>query len=261
MADRAEGGKDMANTALQLDYEPGGLSRRRKARRRWLMVVALLAFSGVGWWQGPPAYQGALRAYWRHRVAEYVAPPDRIVYEEDPNRWPALLAQPDYCSLARLCSPGTSPFVMYMAQPVDRLARVAALRMGDSTLFAHARRSPAGREFVVVVWVPYNGMRSNAQGATPDNQVRFGLCTSIWDGSKFRGDMLSPWIAPQAIAENPKAPLYARVYAGQVDPSDAAHFTIVYEIGDYADVLDGRLRDDETVLLRPRKFNHRLNPK
>jgi len=73
--------------------------------------------------------------------------------------------------------------------------------------------------------------------------------------------MPSPWIAPQSVAENRQAPLYARIYAGQIDPNDATHFTIPFEIGDYSDVLDGYLRNDETVILRPHKFDNPLNPK
>ena len=252
----------MPPSTLQLDYASNPFGRRRKFRRRLLQILSSLAITGAIWWQGPAAYRRMLRAYWEHRVEEYTAPSDRIIYEEDPAGWPALLSQSDYKNMSAYSSPGWNSFVAYSAQPVKRLADVTGLRLGNLALFAHSRRTPEGRNCLVVVSMAVNAMRPNAQGATPDNQVRFfGLCTSVLDGSKFHEAMPSPWIAPQSVAENRQAPLYARIYAGQIDPNDATHFTIPFEIGDYSDVLDGYLRNDETVILRPHKFDNPLNPK
>jgi hypothetical protein len=51
----------------------------------------------------------------------------------------------------------------------------------------------------------------------------------------------------------PRHPPRVRIYAGQVDPDDAAHFTIRYEMWGRSDVLDGRLDDNDNVTLTPRK--------
>ena len=250
----------MSVPAPQIDYEPGAASRRRKTRRRWAALVALIAVVVAVVWQGPAAKRRLVRAYWEHRVASHVAPADRVVYEEDPGRWPALLAQPGYRRMPA-SSPGWSDHVALANRPVERLAEITELRLGSTALFAHARRTPGGRERLVVVWAPSNAVRPNAQGATPDNQVRLHLSVSVVDGEQARVTMRAPWIAPQSVAENRTTPLYARLYAGQVDPADPTHFTIPFEIGDHADVLDGYLRDDDKVDLRPRKLDHPLNPK
>jgi hypothetical protein len=42
-----------------------------------------------------------------------------------------------------------------------------------------------------------------------------------------------------------------RLFAGQPDPADAAHFTIAYDIDGQPGVVDGRLKDDDTVELKP----------
>jgi hypothetical protein len=44
-----------------------------------------------------------------------------------------------------------------------------------------------------------------------------------------------------------------RIYAGQLDPEDASHFTIDYEARGRRHTIDGWLRDDETVLLEERR--------
>jgi len=41
-----------------------------------------------------------------------------------------------------------------------------------------------------------------------------------------------------------------RIYAGQLDPNDDAHFTIKYEINNVPGTIDGRLEADDTVTLK-----------
>jgi hypothetical protein len=236
-----------------LEYEPDDTIRRRRRVRRWFTIVAILAIVALAWWQGPATYRRLARAYWQYHIARYTAPADRVVYEEDPSRWAALLAQPAYRKMP-VSSPGWSPFVAYIAEPVQGLFEVTAARPGATAVFAHARRTPGGRERTVVVWMSYNAIRPDAQGASPDNQVVIGLCTNLIGGPTPCEAMPHVAIAPPSVAENRSTPLYA----GQPDPLDPAHFTIAYEIGEYADVLDGYLRDDDTVDLRPRKYDHPL---
>ena len=243
-----------------LDYAPGEPIRRRRRVREWFTVIAVLAVVLLAWWQGPSTYRRIARAYWQHRVARYLAPADRVVYEEDPSRWATLLAQPEYRKMP-VSSPGWSPFVAYLASPLQRLSEITKARPGATVVFAHARRTPGGRECIVVVWMAYNAIRPDAVGATPDNQVGVRLPTDVTSGGKHLEAMNILYVAPPSVAENRQTPLYMRIYAGQPDPLDPTHFTIPYEIGEYSDVLDGYLRDDETVLLRPRKHEHLLNPK
>jgi hypothetical protein len=51
-----------------------------------------------------------------------------------------------------------------------------------------------------------------------------------------------------------------RVFGGQPDPADPAHFTIAYTLNDRPGVIDGRLLDDGTVDLRVREGSARLYP-
>jgi hypothetical protein len=249
-------------TQVPLDYEPGERMRRRKWRR-WISWTALtLTFAALAWSYGPWFIRRAQFALYERRVARYTAPASRVVYEEDPSLWPGLLAQPGYRQMTAT-SPGWSSFVGYIASPVEDLARAVPISpLGGTAIFAHELRNPSGQRRIVVIWLAYNGIRSNAQGATPDNQVYLSLCTSfVQDAKLLRAVMQPTAIAPKSVAENRTTPLYARLYAGQVDPADASHFTIAYQIGEYSDQLDGYLLNDDSVQLQPRKYQEMGNPK
>ncbi len=47
--------------------------------------------------------------------------------------------------------------------------------------------------------------------------------------------------------------LNVRVFAGQPDPADPAHFTISYTVVGQPGVIDGRLGDDDTITLKVRE--------
>jgi hypothetical protein len=164
--------------------------------------------------------------------------------------------------MMKASSPGWNPFVASIVPEVERLARAGDLRLGGTAVFCHARKTPSGRDRLVVVWLANNGVRCNAQGATPDNQVQIEFHTSVVDGGTVVSERFTPvWVAPQSVAENRQTPLYARLFAGQPAIADPTHFTIAFDLDLYNDVIDGYLRDDDTVILRPRNHDHPLNPK
>jgi hypothetical protein len=56
------------------------------------------------------------------------------------------------------------------------------------------------------------------------------------------------------LSSFPRHPPLVRMFAGQVDPDDASHFTIRYQMWGKEDVLDGRLDDSDRFTLTPRKI-------
>jgi hypothetical protein len=120
-------------------------------------------------------------------------------------------------------------------------------------VFCHDRRSPDGKHRLVLIWMAGNGIRCNASGASPDNQVEIMLQGSVVADGVCADSFLQEWIAPQYIAEKRTTTLYARIYAGQVDPKDETHFTVHYEIGEYSDDFDGYLMNDGSIAMFPRK--------
>jgi hypothetical protein len=119
----------------------------------------------------------------------------------------------------RLQSPNSSPFLF------------------DPFLFLHARQAPGGRERLVVVqgWLEYPGavMNVHLSGQIWDADVPFG--SDPFEAARFAGPVLS-----DRPPEGGTTTL--RVFAGQVDPLDASHFTIEYELYGKRGVVDGWLR-------------------
>ena len=251
----------MAPLLASLEYAPGEPVRRRRRRRRIVLTLVALAVALLVVWRGPAVARWAHVRYLEQRAQAHRAPPDRVVYEEDQARWPELLARPGYRA-AWASGPGWNTYVGHVPPEFERLARAAGLRFGGATIFCHARRTPSGRKRLVVVWLGNNGVRPDAQGATPDNQVRIDFHTTVVDGGKVLSEgRINLWVAPQWVAENRQTPLYARLYAGQPALADETHFTIAFDLDQYNDVIDCYLRDDNTVLLAPRNHLHMLNPK
>jgi hypothetical protein len=119
----------------------------------------------------------------------------------------------------------------------------------SAIIFLHERISPAGhRRLVYVSYAP----------GTLDFQPAF------IEGYNYDTSAASPatWTSPLSYASRfyaidvlsgyPRVPPLVRVYAGQPDPNDPAHFTIRYQIWGQEDTLDGRLQDDDQVTLTPR---------
>jgi hypothetical protein len=50
----------------------------------------------------------------------------------------------------------------------------------------------------------------------------------------------------------PRTPPLVQIYAGQLDPADASHFTAKYQMWGQEDVLDGRLGNNDDVTLTQR---------
>ncbi len=239
---------------VPLEYAPGAPPRRRKRRRQMLIVLLVACVTVATWWKGPGIYHRGMVMYFLHEAKVYSAPPDQVVYEEDPAQQARLLKLPHYHLLPSGNSSWNS-YVAYWVPPLDGLTKMDwTVRAAPWALFVHERRSPAGHRRLVVIWTAGNGIRPTATGATPDNQVGVMLVGTVIDGTSSNEVALQEWLAPQSVAENRTTPLYLRFYAGQPDAADPSHFTIRYQIGDYSDALDGYLEDNDNIALFPRNY-------
>jgi hypothetical protein len=65
-----------------------------------------------------------------------------------------------------------------------------------------------------------------------------------------------PFRLPKVVAQDsyhvPASMMFQRVYAGQIDPSNRSHFTITIEVEGKQRVLDGWLREDDTISMEQR---------
>jgi hypothetical protein len=201
-----------------------------------------------------------------------------VVYEEEPDKAAKLLAATPSVYQAVQTEKMTYLPPRPWQPPVFRTD--AAPLTGYPIVFLHARKTPAGRERLVRVEVnAEQKMREIA--ATPERNflvlTERALTVSLYpsETSLERTTVLrltldpaarpstATWFAAESGANEKDRWQRGRVefdardlwrfYAGQPDPADASHFTIVYVRDGRPGVIDGWLRDAGPVELVPRE--------
>ncbi len=112
---------------------------------------------------------------------------------------------------------------------------------GGGTVFLHQRQSPAGHIRLVYVSVQYNTVLCT-QVITPGTSTtppRIPLGELHFNGEHHFN----------LVRQSAQRPM--TFYAAQPDPADASHFTIPFDFGGDRHIIDGYLRDNDTVLLNP----------
>jgi hypothetical protein len=288
-------------SAASVPYAPPPpLWRRKRARRLAITAAVLLPLAFVGWQWGPALYRHAQHLYWQRQCVQYVLPPGTVVYEEDPQRATVLLAEngsayrpvrPDVASHdIRFSGPLVgfpNPHVVIRERPpaLDQLLPSFDATDGirwDGVVFMHQRRSPGGRERLVIVPLFMGGAYSDGHIlinqvavvslASPRSLTRAVLVNDPRSDSRPTHETVCAMRAccrtvdTAGKVSNQFVPSL-RIFAGQPDPSDASHFTIEYEVREVKNhplcselakndvlwergVLHGWLRDDDTVDFR-----------
>ena len=181
------------------------------------------------------AYLGGRVAfwYWQRQAEQYSLPSGTPVYTTDP----ALAT--------RLISSGRgydSTGVAAVLHPAVwiRLGHYAGLRPdSDGPLFLHVRRRPDGIERISAVRV---GARAYVFGTVYlDIEPQ-----TYWVARSGTGNPMSA-VASGAVRLIQRQDDRVTIYAGQIDPTDASHFTIAYSINGLSGTLDGWLQNDDTV--------------
>ncbi|HEY8665555.1 MAG TPA: hypothetical protein VIL86_02770 [Tepidisphaeraceae bacterium] len=219
-----------------LHYAPQPRGRRRRRLVILLLAVSTAAILLSPWW-GPPLRRQYDRYIVRRQAREYLrqclrysAPPDQVIYEEDPLEMAKLLGAG---SLYRRDSFGRQAVIL---QPA--LWPGGYQHSSTGIAFLHQRRSSAGQ--VRLVEVDFDGRDDRngmffLPGAFSTDKSHPLAPVTIWDGKKI---------------DFPAPPL--RLFAGQSDPVDLSHFTIGYQSSGTTGIIDGWLGDDDTIKLQVR---------
>jgi hypothetical protein len=203
----------------------------------------------------------------------FTLPPDRVVYEEDPEAAAKLLASdrqyraisisrgdppapattrpaitaagmiPD-CWQSFLKSPLTSPVSAFWGSP-------AGGRSTSPIIFLHELTIPSGnKRLVAIAYDPEQNTFCPAFIAGY-NYHDITLTPATWTQApvvNFRG------YAIDVISGFPRQPPRVRIFAGQPDPADPSHFTIRYQFWEQEDTIDGRIDAAGNVTLTQRKI-------
>jgi hypothetical protein len=244
--------------AAPLDYAPA--PRNRRWIYRVIFASLLVGLSLVAWKWGPAWWRRAEILYWQHECLQFSLSPDTVVHEEDPTDAAALLAGPKYhpYPLQRHSSSQAAPSRATAAAlgvtDWNKLTTVLPVPLPPlikpAIIFLHERVSPGGHRRLVCVRYSPRGDTFAAEFIQEFNCDTFTVTPGTWSQP--------PIYTPQGWLYDietgwPRKPPLVRIFAGQLDPNDPAHFTIRYRMWGQEDLLDGRLLDNDRVTLTCRK--------
>jgi hypothetical protein len=251
----------MATAQPPLDYAPPPAWHRRRVVRRIALVVLLLAAAYPAVRIGSPLARRWRLSWLYDRCANYAAAPTQVVYASESAAARALVAgQGGYVAhtspaggTVALHVPGVLVELARRALPANpSVARDLAAGAAGATVFLHERRTPSGESRLVVVQRP-------AEGSFPPAQMQLIAYVAkrpTFDAGTFQLPVVAPLIysagsLPEGLLGFPprvgvRAPRL-KYFAGQADPVDPSRFTIAFEIDGSPGVIDGRLKDDNTV--------------
>jgi hypothetical protein len=255
-----------SSATLPLEYAPAPPRWRRPARRIVLGLI-VLATTVCCWRWGPHAWHQSQLLYWQRQCLNFSASTGTVVYEEEPTAATVLLRDPKYSLYVLHREPGgpnNHPTTVQSAVVYPRcLHALDALTTSPmippasifnwvgpgAILYLHERISPAGhRRLVCVNYAPdADNFRSDfMQDCNTDTCV---ASPATWT----RPFTLVPQVYfDDILTWFPRRPPLVRIFAGQTDPNDPAHFTIRYQMWGQEDVADGRLQDDDQVAITQR---------
>lgn len=209
----------------QLDYAQTPRLSSRKAFRRGLLAMGLLAIVICGWVMLPRYWRNARDAMHHRQWMRYTRPPTAIAFEPPGEKAKTLF------------TPGSG----YVMRPGGVFHQLNIPGFPSDALFLHARRRPDGQQRVVWVTIGY---------ASTANGIRLQLESDVLiPGTTLNpGRRVSATSGPLLADSNGNAP---RIYAGQPDPADESHFTMQFEFPDgRSGTIYGRLTHRDTVDLQ-----------
>jgi hypothetical protein len=214
----------------QINYAPSVPRARRLVRRYWLRTALLVLLASAYWW-APPAWRRVQLVYWYDRCLAHQPPLGTVVQNDGPPSANNTAYVPD----------AWRRFYTLLSPPGFQ---------SNGTVFLGGRRTPTGRKVLVAVDLA-EAFRASAAN-TGDTQV--------FHVRAFEHGGL-PSGPKQFLDAQPSVSLLpvVRFLAGQPDPADPTHFTIMLDVTGGTAVIDGWVREDRVVLeLRPAPVNQPL---
>lgn len=228
----------------QLDYAPAAPFRRRRRIRRVVAMVLVLAVAWSVYQYGGPVWQKGKLLYYQRRCLTFTAPPDQVVYDDDPADVAVVGARRDYQVLNN---------TNFRAPNFPRMAAYAPTCWNDFTAAAFPKRSALSSSAVIFCHelVSHDGVRrliviERDANPDPSNYRVLHLEVIYIQPATLNSPAIDLTPLPRmvwmtgAVAKQ-MTPL--RIYAGQVDPADASRFTIRYTMGTKEGLVKGQLTD------------------
>jgi len=227
-----------------LDYAPPPRWHQHK-RIRLALILGILLGGALATWHWWPQIKGkvdqARLLYRQHGCLVYEPPADSIVYDENHDSAAALLGRRGYFAFERT-GDSDRTIAGYLPEPLQALCDLRNTgRPSGSVLFLHERVSDNGKHWLVVLYYDCNLMVHPACWYSTRTLANWtdDLGTSNWGEAGCEDTRPDP----------KKRGL--RIYAGQASPTDGSRFTLTYELAGRRGMIDGRVRDDGSVVVTP----------
>ena len=230
-------------TDRPLEYAPGAPLRRRRRIRRIVFALTVLALTAAGWRWGPAGWRQAQFLYWQRQCMNYTMPAGSPPWETDPAKAPVLVRQnQDYIAPSR--GWGWAVFYPRCLRECESRGLPRSLQTFEPpVLLLHELRSPSGnRRLVIVQGDQYAGLDT----ADP----RYDLTYTIYVPAGF---LSAPRKMGAGVRLGDPVVWHIDYALGQIDPADPSHFTINWKAGALTGVFDGRLTDDDRIVVTERK--------
>lgn len=141
----------------------------------------------------------------------------------------------------------------------------------QSVVFLHGMTTPSGaKRLVWISFDPHLDVEGSAQDGSDDAVAKvyrlsitrtlkaYVLDPEVTSVVRTSANLTSSGALPSTLIIKPDRTVQMqlkdqwRIFAGRIDPADASHVTIAYDIDGKAGVIDGRLNDGDRLMLQPR---------
>jgi hypothetical protein len=232
----------VTESAPQLEY--GRATPLYRSSRWWTKAIVACLLVVVAILLVPRYLRHTQLLYWQRHCLTHHAPPDRVIFENDPEQAQRLLNGPD--GYDGDVQNGAFLFPTVWRRFYQGVS--GGLIASSGTAFLGERVTPAGQRVLVAVDLFLTAPGPNITTAS------FGVSV-VTPGTSYRRP--HPLPAATAVGDGRYVGLYAadrfRVFAGQRDAADGSHFTIEYDLNGKHHTLDGWLEDDQTVKIEIRE--------
>jgi hypothetical protein len=242
--------------------EPVTLSYGRRQRAGWwprvrfkYVVLGVVALVAINW--GTMLVHRL--SYWnlQRKCMNYTAPPERVVFESNPDAAKELLKDPAYAR-SIFDSESKLPTALYQTSLIADLEAKDRFETLLDTLRTHA-----GSRFPIEhMPLCFLGERRSTSGESRLIEA-YAIPFSLPSPQGFSGSLTMRVIKPGTLTQSSKhtnghpywplltnlhnKPSNLKIYTGQPDPVDASHFMIRYEAYGNEKILDCWLQPDDSV--------------
>ncbi|MDB5174097.1 MAG: hypothetical protein JWN51_2870 [Phycisphaerales bacterium] len=222
-----------------LSYRRPG-SRRGIPARRWIMLSLAVVILWTIYEYHTDAANAFRYFYWKHQWATCTMPGDLVIIDSNVQ---GPICQSGYETIA--------PMLTQHPRSREMFPYPDSIPGGTGTVFLHQCISASGR--IRIVCVDVGGCDFIHPGGK-SRTMQMGLCA--YEPHLLQSRAANGWVSFTFPSANPwfiKCPITGRLrlFAGQVDPNDSAHFTIRYDFDGMPGVLNCTLMDDDTIRIVP----------